>query len=405
MRLLFVTYRFPAFTHAADTNTVYHLVKYFGPRHEVSLVALAADHGPSQSRHLVAPYCVRMEAVVRPRWRSALSCARGLLGRRPLQLWYYHSPEIKRRISQVLQEQRIQAAYGYHLRSAPWLADFNDIPRVIAIQPAQVLHYGRRAQIVRQPLKRLLYTMEHRRLQGYERAWARKFDRCLLISEKDRRAIDPQGELDNVFHNPHGTDVEALAPPPGNQREPDSLIFAGALNMDTNRDAVRYLVERLLPLIWRQRPGVKLYIVGKNPPARIKGYARDRRLMVTGFVKDLRPFLWRAAVGVNPMRIAAGMQNKVIEGMAAGLPMVMSQEANEGIGAVDGETVLIAGTPEDFARKVVGLLKNPEQARRLAAAGQALVRTQWSWEHHFQQLEDLLEELVRQRRGHRQKPV
>ncbi|NWF93029.1 MAG: glycosyltransferase [Syntrophaceae bacterium] len=236
--------------------------------------------------------------------------------------------------------------------------------------------------------------MEYERLIGYELTVARRFDRCLLISEKDRLAIDPNRELKNVFYNPHGTDVDLFAPPPNNKREPASVVFAGALSIDTNSDAVLFFVDKILPRIWRQRPDVRFYIVGKNPPASIIRLNKDPRIRVTGFLEDIRPYLWRCSVGVDPIRIAAGMQNKVIEGMAAGLPMVVSPEANEGIGAPEREALVVGKNPEDFATKVLTLINCPEVAQKLSITGRNYVKKYWSWEYHFRQLEGLFFELV-----------
>ena len=160
----------------------------------------------------------------------------------------------------------MDVAYGYHLRSAPYVAPLTCLPRVVAFQPAQVLHFGRRCAVIRNPFKRAVYRVEHRRLLEYERKVAARFERCLLISETDRRAIDPEGALGNVFYNPHGTDVAKFAPPSDMVRDSSSLVFAGAMSIDTNTDAIQFFVQRVLPLIWRHRPTVKLQIVGRHPP-------------------------------------------------------------------------------------------------------------------------------------------
>lgn len=394
MRLLVVTYRFPAFRSTADRNVVYNLVKHLSRRHEVSLVAFATADPATQSTDLVRPYCRRTEVVVLPVWRSMLSAGIGLLGREPLQMRYYSSGAMRQRVAAVAREQRVQAAYGYHLRSWPYLAALNGVPKVLALHPAQVLHYGRLRGVIRSPLKRLVYTVEHRRLRGYERAVARRMDRCLLISPADRLAIDPDGELTNVVYNPHGTDVASFTRPADAVREPASLVFHGAMYMDTNTDAVLHFVRDVLPLIWRARPETRLYVVGRHPPRSIQRLAADPRIIVTGLVDDVRPYLWRATVAVDPIRIAAGMQNKVIEAMSAGLPMVVTSTANEGIGARDGEAVRVADEPEAFARAVLELLSDHVAARRLGEAGRRFVQEGWTWETHFCRLEALLEELA-----------
>jgi len=110
-------------------------------------------------------------------------------------MWYFRSEAFAAKVKQVIAEEEIDLAYGYHLRSGQYLADVDSIPRVIALQPAQILHFGRRHKLTHNPVLRALYGMEYRRLVGYEERVAEKFDSCLLISEKDRNAIDPRGPL------------------------------------------------------------------------------------------------------------------------------------------------------------------------------------------------------------------
>lgn len=395
MRILFVTYRFPAFSGDASSNTVFNLVKYFSRKHEVFLIGLAPRHVPEEVKTQLSRYCRRIEIIGHPKWRGAISAACGLLSHEPLQMWYFRSNDLIDKVRQIISEEKIEIVYGYHLRSGQFLADINSIPRVIAIQPAQTLHFRRRHEFSRNPVLRALYRMEYERLTGYEADLASKFDSCLLISKKDRNAIDPNYTLNNVFYSPHGTDVHWFAPPSSVVREKGSLVFSGAMYMDTNSDAALYFHRQILPHIWKVRPQTRFTIVGKNPPQSIRKLAKDTRITVTGFVDDVRPYLWRASVGVNPIRMAAGLQNKLLEGLAAGLPLVVAPEANEGIGAPVGSAVCVARNPEEFAARTIELLDDPVRAEALASEGLRFVRLNWSWEAHFQTLEAHLENLVK----------
>nr|MDQ3071471.1 glycosyltransferase [Acidobacteriota bacterium] len=282
MRVLFVTYRFPVHTHDAACHTVYRLVRHFSARHDVYLAGLAPSEAWASDRGLVAPYCRAIGTHVLPR---AVSGAQAMLSlatdRTPLQVAYYRSSGFAALVKRMVAEHDIDIVYGYHLRSAQYIAGLA-VPRVIALQPAQILHFGRRRRIIKDPIRRLPYTIETGRLAGYERDVAARFDRCLLISETDRAAIDPGGTLDNVLFSPHGVDVEHFTPPPGQASEPRTLIFSGALGMDTNSDAVLYFCREILPLVHRAAPDARLFIVGKEPPASVRALASDPRVTVTG---------------------------------------------------------------------------------------------------------------------------
>lgn len=385
MRVLLLTYRFPAHVATADRRTIHELSKFLTQRgHQVHLVAFAASHREAGATGLIEPHVEQSHVIVRSRTASVLSTIRGLASREPLQMWYYRSPRMQRLVERVVTEERIDVVYAYHLRMAQYLTGL-PIPTFAALQPAQILHFGRRAEILRNGPVRIVYDLERRRLRGYERAMARRVDRALIISRKDLHAIDPDGTLDNVMLNPHGVDVDAFRPGPEHERESNVLVFSGMMGIDTNADAITHFHSEVYPLIKRRVPDVRLWIVGKDPSASVRRLARDPSVTVTGFVPDVAWYLRKATVAVNPLRIGAGLQNKLLEAMAAGLPVVATEVANEGVGA-PADAVCVVDGKREFAEQVVRLLGDPGARNRLGAAGRAYVQKHWSWEAHFEPL-------------------
>ena len=267
---------------------------------------------PESVKSELSRYCRRLEIVEHPKWRGAIGAARGLVFHEPLQMWFFRSNALMAKVRQILSEEDIDCCLWISFALGTVSLKRELIPRVIAIQPAQALHFRRRYEFSRNPILRTLYGMEYGRLTEYEADLARKFDSCLLISEKDRDAIDPKHTLNNIFYNPHETDVRSFAAPSGNVRERGSLVFSGAMYMDTDSDAALYFHREILPLIWEVRPDTRFTIVGKRPPQTIRMLANDPRITVTGIVEDVRPYLWKASVGVNPIRMAARLQNRLL---------------------------------------------------------------------------------------------
>ena len=178
----------------------------------------------------------------------------------------------------------------------------------------------------------------------------------------------------------------------------NAILFCGVLETPTNIDAVLYFYRDIYPLVKKRVPDVKLYLVGKNPPPVIRRIAEnDPSVIVTGFVKDIRPFYARTKVGIAPLRIGAGLQNKLLVGMSMGQPMVCTSIANEGIAAESGTQVLVADVPVDFAAAVVELLTNEMKAAMLVRNARKYVEEKWTWEHHFGQLEEYLEKMIIER--------
>jgi sugar transferase (PEP-CTERM/EpsH1 system associated) len=398
MKLLVVTYRLPWHTYTADRYTMQHFVKHFSQRHDITLVAFAESEEEARQAEVLRPMCERVEPVVLPRWRAYANALRGIASNLPLSVWLYRSQSMADTIRQIVDEGSIDLAYVYHLRMGQYLADIDSIPRCIALQPVQILNLKRFKEHTRHPAWKLFYAIEHQRMSRYEPAIARRFDRCLLISEKDRSALDPLGRLDNVFFNPHGVDPDYFSPDPAARKEPHTIVFHGSMRYQANSNAALYFVREIYSLVKDEVPDARLHIVGFKPPPPVRALARDPSITVTGFAEDMREYLNRAQVSIDPLRVGAGLQNKVLESMSMGLPVVASTVANEGIGAVPGEHILLADEPRRFAQHIVRLFRDDAERERLGSAARAFIERNWSWEAHYAPLEELFERLVAERR-------
>ncbi len=394
MRILVITYRLPVDLCSGDQTTIHHMLKYLAANHEIVLLSMIDSEDMRDRLELVEPYCERVELVRLPRWQSALNCLRAVFSSNPLQIGYFRSNAMFARIRELFETEEFDVAYGYHLRSGQYLEGVTQCPRVLDLKPVQTLNLERMKDHVSNPLKRLLYNIEHRRVQRYEPKLVRQFDRCVVISDIDQQAIDPEGTMDNVALNPHGLDVEKFAPDPAVEKEPGSVIFSGKMSYDPNVDAVVYFHEKIWPLIKTTHPNAKLYVVGANPKPAVTALAQDPSVTVTGFVDDMREYLNRAEVAVDPLRIGAGLQNKLLEGMSMGLPMVATPIANEGIGAVEGRDLLVADSPREFADCVSRLLDSQDTREQMGAAARQFIVDNWTWENYFADLEQMMIDLA-----------
>ena len=391
MRILVITYRLPVDLCSGDKATIHHFLKHLAGRgHEVVLLSFIANESMRDQLEFVAPYCDRVELQLLPRWQSYLNCLRSVFTKTPFQVNYFRSPAMSARIRRLLSRERFDVVYAYHLRSGQYLDSVSGSARILDLKPVQTLNLERMKNFVSSFWLKRLYRAEYDRVARYEPNLVRTVDRCFVISDVDRQAIDPRAELNNVVLNPHGVDADHFAPDADCEEEPNSLIFSGKMNYDPNVDAVLYFCQEIYPAIIARVPSVKLYVVGTSPKPAVEALARDPSIVVTGYVDDFRPYLNRAQVAVDPLRIGAGLQNKVLEGMAMGLPMVVTSKANEGIRAVNGRDVLVADRPSDFADHVVNLLQEPDRRRSLGQSARQLILDEWTWEKHFEHLEQAM---------------
>ena len=315
---------------------------------------------------------------------------------RPLQSDWFYSPVAARAVDSLVRQHRYDVLYAHTIRAARYVTDLrtpHTALRVLAMQISMRLNYSRIATYERHPLYRLVFKYEAARLAAFESEIARSFDHALVISEADRKAICDEDD-DRFFKCPHGVSLDEM-PVDSAVREPNSIVFSGNMNYRPNVDAIVYFVKEILPLIRRKVPNAVLYIVGTNPTASVQALGEDVGVVVTGEVDSVYSWLRRAAVGVNPIRAGAGLQNKVLEGLACGLPMVVTSVANEGIGALPGTHLLVADSVVDFSDRVVDLLLNSADRHSLGEAARKFIKENWSWDIHFRRLECFLEEKVR----------
>ena len=394
LNIVVVAPRFPFPLDRGDRLTVYNLLKFLSQRHKVSLVCfLGADQDPAWVTKL-EPFCERVVTVPLNKTRVYANSLTGALGSVPLQVRYYADPAMTAAVNDLVTTQKPDLLYAHTIRMGQYIEPFHEVPRVLAMQISMTLNYRRLAERATNVLRKTLYTLEYRKLRAFEGRYARKFDRVLLISPHDLRAIERDAPEDNVFFSPHGVDYDFFAPDPAVEKTPNSLVFTGNMGYAPNVDAARYFYEQIFPSVREQVPDVTWTVVGTNPAPEIAALAADDAVTVTGRVPDLRVHLNRAQVAIDPLRVGAGLQNKVLEGMSVGVPMVITSVANEGIQASHPDTLLIADEPEAFAQRVVELLQDEDKRRRMGAAARAFIIEHWSWEKHFEDLEKMVGELV-----------
>lgn len=394
MKITVVAPRFPYPLDKGDRLTVYHILKHFSNNHEMSLVCfMDPDEDPAWVDKIQL-YCQRIEIVPWRKWRAYSNCILGLPSSTPLQVNYFTDPVMQKTVDRVINETQPDLIYAYHMRVGNYIEPYRDRVRVLAIQNSLTLNYRRLAKYAPNWWRKIFYSIEYNKLRKSEAKLASKFDKVLVISEHDLRAMEPNPPLDNVFFNPHGVDYSYYSPDLNAEKEPNTLIMTGAMSYAPNADAAIYFYNEILPIVRQQIPDVRWKIVGANPTSEIQNLDEDPFVQVTGRVPDLRPYMSSAWVGIAPIRIAAGLQNKVLEGMSMGLPMVITSAANEGIKAINGKHALFADSAQDFANQIIQLLKRPERCTELGAAARDFIIQEWSWEKHFRDLEQVFYDLV-----------
>jgi glycosyltransferase involved in cell wall biosynthesis len=224
------------------------------------------------------------------------------------------------------------------------------------------------------------------------------FDHVLVTSATDKAALlglSANGSKPapvSVLSN--GVDQGFFHPNPEIERDPETLVFSGKMSYHANVSMVKYLVSEIMPRIWKLRPAVRLYIVGKDPTSEIKELEKNPLIKVTGTVDDIRPFLWRATISVVPLLYGAGIQNKILEAMATGTPVVTTFKALSALDVQAGNHLFAADDADEFTQAVVRLIENRNLQKMIGETGLSYVQSNHSWTSIAVRLVDIYNQAI-----------
>jgi len=394
--LLLLCHRIPYPPNKGDKIRSFHLLEFLAERYTVHLGAFVDDPDDWRHAQVLEERCasVHLEGID-PRWAKVRSLT-GLLNGAPLSVVFYRSRRFSRWVIETIAQAGIARAMVYSSAMAQFLMG-NDPPamrRVIDFVDVDSDKWRQYARTHPGPL-RWIYAREARRLLAYDRQVARVFDASLFVCEAEaalfRRLASESA--DRVGHYDNGVDLEYFSParayPTPFAEGEQALVFTGAMDYWPNQDAVIWFAEEVFPRLRKRHPALAFYIVGSRPSEAVRRLGEQEGIVVTGRVDDVRPYLRHAVASVAPMRVARGIQNKVLEAMAMGRPVLVSPEGLEGIEAHDGEQILLAREPDDYVRQVDGLLAG--QYAGLGEAARALVVERFDWARTLPVVEQVLE--------------
>ena len=339
-------------------------------------------------------YCKEVRVIDLKKFGKLWRMSSNVLGKTPYQVAYYRRQLMHRYIGELVAEYQPDVLYAHLIRTAEYLKPFKEIPKILAMQIAQTLNYGRLIKHEKDWLRKIFYTQEYHRVAAYEPQIIRHFDRVQMISPHDEKANVDKGQSKKIFFKPHGIDVDYFSEDLNLERQSKVLVMNGDFGVPTNMDGALNFYQHIYPLVKKEEPDVQLWLVGRNPAPSIRALTKDPSVMVTGKVPDIRPYLQEATIGIAPMRVGAGLQNKVLVSLASQLPVVATRIANEGISAPEGEVILTPGSNGEFAQTIIDLLRQPERRAQLGRNALEFMQKRWTWDFHFRKLEEMMEQLI-----------
>lgn len=405
MHILFIVPYVPSQIYVRPYNLVRALVEN---GHQISLATIWSNAADQEALQALSPLCHKIHAYPLQRTRSLVNSLATLPSSKPLQSNYCWQPSLMRRLNQVVSQngsEKIDAIHIEHLRGARYGVSMLNLRRkrqyphlqttpIVWDSVDSISHLFRQAasQSARR-FSRWMTRFELGRTERYESWLVSQFDHVTVTSGIDRDALlalaGQRENLPEISILPNGVDLEYFQPGNDSEREPETLVISGKMSYHANVTMALYFHNQVLPLIWQERPNVRLWIVGKDPTQEIQQLANDPRVQVTGLVPDIRPYLQRATMAVSPIRYGAGIQNKVLEAMACGTPVVCTPQAVAALAVEDEREIILASEPHNYAGRVIDLLDNIGKRQKISKAGRFYVETHHHWGKIATQLADI----------------
>ncbi|RYZ45040.1 MAG: glycosyltransferase, partial [Sphingobacteriales bacterium] len=319
MKLLFTANRFPYPPYRGDKLKIFHLARRLSVKHELHLVTFLQDESDLQYLPELRKIFSEIHLVRLTKAQSYINSLFAVLHKEPFQVRYFHSAAMKEKIAELLSANRYDAVHVQHLRMAQYLADYKNIPRILDLPDAYSLYWKRRIESTNGLLKAFT-RLEQKRVFDYEQILG-DYNLALVCSREDKAYLERERHIKNVELLPNGVDLDTFVSEQHHYNIDKTILFTGNMDYAPNVDAVIYFVSEIFPLIKKQVPDAVFVIAGQRPVKKVLDLAAPD-VQVTGFVKDLSAMYASASIVVAPLRFGAGTQNKVLEAMAMGVPVV-----------------------------------------------------------------------------------
>jgi len=400
VKILFLCHRIPFPPNKGDKLRAFNQIKEFSKKHSITLLTFVDDPADEKYTVELEKYCEKVIAVRRfPLW-SALKSLPYMFSGKPLTLPYFYEKEMEKFIDGALASEGFDIIFVFSSSMAQYV-ETSSLPKLVDLVDADSEKWIQYSEHAPFP-KSLVYRHEGFRLRNYEKKLSKCFDVSTVVSKDEKEKLLKfieddkwvrviRNGINHTFYDEEHIDEaeEFLA---GDLSK--NILFVGGMFYFAYIDGVLNFYNKSFAAVKEKVSNVKFFIVGADPAPSIKKLNEDENVCVTGFVKDVRPFLKKTSVYVVPLRIAPGLQNKILEAMIMKIPVVSTSEAILGIDATDGVDVFVEDNPEKFGERVVELLQNEELCKKIGANARKMVLEKHNWKKNLREYERIFEELT-----------
>lgn len=383
MNICILTPRFPFPENGGDVLRINHIAQFLKSQgNKLILVSYCEKNSDIESaKKLYDSIFVIKRHSYKSFFYSLLFLLKGL----PIQCGYYYSNSYKRLLKKVIRKEKPQRYIVHLLRMVPFIDEDNVISTTVEMTDALSKTYELSNKSKGFSIKKFIYHIEKSLIAKYEKKIIRKFPKVILVSSEDINYLNVSLGYQAKSLELHTNGVE-YSRNISKCYNPNKICFIGNMRTLQNQDAVLFFCKEIFPLILLQNKGAVFYIIGAEPPQKIKDLAiNNKNIIVTGFVNDLESIAKDSCLAVAPVNIAAGIQNKVLMAMGMGLPVILTSLISKAIPELkDGINCYIEDEPSRFALKCLELMSNPNKRNQIADEGYRCVKENYSWSHKLE---------------------
>lgn len=405
-KILFIVHRIPYPPNKGDKIRSFNELKYLAQRHSVDLLCLADEPEDLKYKVDLEKLCDQVEVFPLNPQIAKIRGGIALLQGRALSSRYFYNKAMQKTFDAWLQTKEYDSIFCFSSSMAEYIFQSKTLSQLESVKQPQLVmdfcdvdsdKWQQYAGDSSFPLNKL-YSLEYRRLLKYEQRIQNYFNHTVLVSTGEAELFYTHcPECKNLTVIPNGVDHQYFSPTfadstvePVAKRNSPSIVFTGAMDYPVNIKGVLWFVEEVWPHLQQRYPELLFYIVGSHPAAEIVALKERTNIIVTGFVEDIRAYYKLADVCVAPLHQGRGVQNKVLEAMSMGKPVVATSKANAGVQAASDDHLLIADTAKDFTAMICRLLDDSQLASNIGRAARDYVVSRFDWETNILALEELL---------------
>lgn len=384
MKLFIILSRVPYPLEKGDKLRAFNQLKQLSKTNQIILFALNDTELDANALEELKKYCVAISIMKFSKFTIFFNLIRAFFSGMPLQVGYFYFRKAQKKVDELIKKHKPDHIYCQLIRTAEYAKSHTSIPKTLDYM--DVFSKGMERRIKTDPFyMKPILRMEYKRLLKYENKVFSYFNNKTIISEQDRNLIPhPQNQEIRIIPNGVDTDYfKAIS----HEKEYE-LLFNGNMDYPPNIESVEYLVTKIMPLVWAKKPNVRLLISGASPNNRVLALA-SKNVIISGWVDDIRENFAKSKILVAPMQISIGLQNKLLEAMAMQVPCVTSALANNALGAIHREQIMVAETPEQYAEYIIELLQDEAKAKKIAMNGYQFVIKNFNWKSTTASLEQL----------------